>query len=88
LKLCEFPQDQKLELKYRASRDEFKTTDFHSKCDETDNTITVIQAKKGNVFVGFTEEKWHSRGEWITDHILAESLYFETLEIEVFVKKS
>ena len=32
--------------------------------------------------------EWHSRGEWITDHILAESLYFETLEIEVFVKKS
>jgi hypothetical protein len=56
-----------LELKYRATRDGFKKTDFHSKCDESDNTITVIKAKNGNVFGGFTEEKWHSRSEWITD---------------------
>jgi hypothetical protein len=67
LKLCEFPQDQKLELKYRASRDGFKGSDFHSKCDGISNILTVIKAKNGNIFGGFTEQEWHSEGDWVTD---------------------
>jgi hypothetical protein len=67
LKLCEFPQDQKWDLKYRASRDGFKSTDFHSHCDGISNTLTVIKAKSGNLFGGFTEKEWHSRGEFVTD---------------------
>jgi len=67
LKLCEFPQDQKLELKYRASRDGFKASDFHSHCDGIPNTITVIKASSCNIFGGFTEQAWHSRGEDVTD---------------------
>jgi hypothetical protein len=65
--LCEFPQDQKWDLKYRASRDGFKSTDFHSHCDGISNTLTVIKAKSGNVFGGFTEQEWNSDCEWITD---------------------
>ena len=67
LKLCEFPQDQKWDLKYRASRDGFKSTDFHSHCDGIANTLTFIKAKSGNVFGGFTGQEWHSRGGWVTD---------------------
>ena len=67
LKLCEFPQDQKWDLKYRASRDGFKSTDFHSHCDGIANTLTVIKAKSGNIFGGFTEQEWNSDGVWITD---------------------
>ena len=67
LKLCEFPQDQKLELKYRASRDGFKASDFHSHCDGIPNTLTVIKAKSGNIFGGFTEQEWHSECEFVTD---------------------
>ena len=67
LKLCEFPQDQKLELKYRASRDGFSSSDFHSHCDGIPNTLTVIKAKSGNIFGGFTEQAWHSRGDYVTD---------------------
>ena len=66
-KICKFPVSQKWELKYRASRDGFKASDFHYYCDGIANTITVIKAKSGNVFGGFTEQKWHSRGEWVTD---------------------
>ena len=66
-KLCEFPVGQKWELKYRASRDGFKSTDFHSHCDGIANTLTVIKAKSGNIFGGFTEQEWHSRGEFVTD---------------------
>ena len=58
--LCEFPQDQKWELKYRASRDGFKGTDFHAKCDGVPNTLTVIKSTNGNIFGGFTEKPWTS----------------------------
>jgi hypothetical protein len=67
LKLCEFPVGQKWELKYRASRDGFKASDFHSHCDGIANTLTVIKTKNGNIFGGFTEQKWHSRGAFVTD---------------------
>ena len=66
-KICKFPVSQKWELKYRASRDGFKASDFHYYCDGIANTITVIKAKSGNVFGGFTEQKWHSDGEFVTD---------------------
>ena len=67
LKLCEFPQDQKLELKYRASRDGFKASDFHSHCDGIPNTLTVIKARSGNIFGGFTEQAWHSDDDFVAD---------------------
>ena len=67
LEMCEFTKDQKWDLKYRASRDGFKSTDFHSHCDGISNTLTVIKAKGGNIFGGFTEQEWHSRGGWVTD---------------------
>jgi hypothetical protein len=65
--LCEFTTSQKLELKYRASRDGFKASDFHSHCDGIPNTLTVIKARSGNIFGGFTEHAWHSRNEFVTD---------------------
>ena len=65
--LCKFPFGQEWDLKYRASRDGFKSTDFHRKCDGIGNTLTVIKARSGNIFGGFTEQAWHSRGEDVTD---------------------
>jgi hypothetical protein len=65
--LCGFSQEQKLDLKYRASRDGFKESDFHTKCDGIGNTLTVIKAKSGNIFGVFTEQEWNSNSEFITD---------------------
>ena len=65
--LCKFPFGQKWELKYRASRDGFKASDFHSHCDGIANTLTIIKAKSGNIFGGFTEQAWHSRKKFVTD---------------------
>jgi len=67
LELCEFSQDLKWELKYRASRDGFKASDFHSHCDGIPNTLTVIKAKSGNIFGGFTEQAWHSDNDFVAD---------------------
>ena len=67
IKICDLPLGKKWELKYRASKDGFKSTDFHTKCDGIGNTLTVIKAKSGNIFGGFTEQEWHSIGEFVTD---------------------
>jgi hypothetical protein len=66
-RLCKFPVSQKWELKYRASIDGFESNDFHSHCDGIANTLTVIKAKGGNIFGGFTEKQWHSRSQFVTD---------------------
>ena len=65
--LCGFPKDQRWQLKYKASIDGFKASDFHAKCDGIANTLTVIKSKNGNVFGGFTEKGWLSRGGFVTD---------------------
>ena len=67
INLCEFPASQKWELKYRASRDGFKSTDFHTKYNGIANTFTVIKTTSGNIFGGFTEKAWNSNNQWIRD---------------------
>lgn len=52
---------------YRASRDGFGALEFHSKCDGIPNTLTVLKAKDGSVYGGFTEKRWHSRNDWVKD---------------------
>jgi hypothetical protein len=37
----------------------FVVSDFHSTCDGIANTLTIIKAKSGNIFGGFTEKVWH-----------------------------
>ncbi len=56
--LCEFPIDQEWTLIYRASRDGFEASQFHSKCDRKPNTLVIIKSEHGNVFGGYTEQDW------------------------------
>jgi len=67
IELCGFPKDLKWDLKYRGTRDGFKASDFHAKCDGIANTLTVIKSQNGNVFGGFTEKAWNSRKGSVTD---------------------
>jgi len=39
--LCEFSTNDKWSLLYRATRDGFDSSDFHSKCDGHSNTLTI-----------------------------------------------
>jgi hypothetical protein len=54
----------KLELLYRASRDGWRTTDFHSRCDNKGATVTVIKSTGGYVFGGYTDLPWASNGQY------------------------
>jgi hypothetical protein len=58
LKLCEFSLNQKWNLIYRASRDGFKASQFHAKCDNKHNTLVIIKSTNGNIFGGYTEQSW------------------------------
>ena len=44
-----------LELLYRGSRDGWKASDFHAKCDNKGATITVIRSTDGFIFGGFAD---------------------------------
>jgi hypothetical protein len=47
-------------LLYRGSRDGFGASNFHGKCDNESNTLTLIETTKGFMFGGFTPLVWDS----------------------------
>jgi hypothetical protein len=55
---------KRFSLLWRGSRDGFKLTEFHRRCDGHANTLTVILDTKGNIFGGFTPVKWESPTTW------------------------
>ena len=57
-KLCQFPESQRWDLKYRASRDGFSGQNFITKCNGVSNTLTIIKTTNGNIFGAFAEKAW------------------------------
>ena len=51
---------RKWALLYRGSRDGFRASDFHSRCDGWPNTLTIVKSKSGNIFGGYTIIPWKS----------------------------
>jgi hypothetical protein len=51
----------RFELLWRGTRDGFNGEEFHRRCDGHKNTLTLIMAKDGNIFGGFTPTSWESR---------------------------
>jgi len=45
-------------LIYKGSKDGFKASDFHSKCDDKSNTLVIVKSSNGNIFGGNTEQSW------------------------------
>jgi hypothetical protein len=54
-------------LLYRGTRDGFGTANFHSKCDQQSNTVTIILTTGGYIFGGFTPLAWDSSGTYRAD---------------------
>jgi hypothetical protein len=51
-----------IKLIYRASRDGFAASSFHSKFDNISNTVTIIKTTSNSVFGGFTSATLKSSG--------------------------
>ena len=56
-------QEGKWRLLFRASRDGFAATAFHSKCDNKGPTVTFVKSEN-NIFGGFTEVSWTNPGKF------------------------
>ena len=70
IKLCEFSPNDKWSLLYRATRDGFGSSDFHSRCNGHSNTLTIFKAKgSGFIFGGFSSVEWepYARGGFKSD---------------------
>jgi hypothetical protein len=52
-------------LLYRGSRDGFRASKFHEKCDKERNTLTLIETTKCFIFGGFTPIAWESSAHGI-----------------------
>ena len=53
-------------LLYRTSRDG-DSTQFHSKCDGIENTVTFVKSKNGRKFGGFANKAFNKSNNWISD---------------------
>lgn len=61
--LDEWIDRRDLELLYRASRDGWQSTNFHSKCDNQGPTLTTISSTGGYIFGVFNDQPWSSSGK-------------------------
>jgi hypothetical protein len=52
---------------YRASRDGFFASSFHSKCDNINPTLTLIRSNLSGVFGGYTNALWNHCGCYNSD---------------------
>jgi hypothetical protein len=56
-----FPRNLTYKLIYRASDHGFGVVDFHTKCDNIPNTLTLVESSgDSNVFGGFVKVEWDS----------------------------
>ena len=60
-------QEISLRLLYRYSRDGKNATDFHSKCNGNENTITLVQSQYNHVFGGFSTKDWSGNSGYTKD---------------------
>ena len=80
IRLCEFSPNDRFTLLYRGTRDGFGSRDFHSKCDNHSNTLTICKTSQKKrrecersklkapefayICGGFTTVKWESLNKW------------------------
>lgn len=55
------------ELIYRATRDGFGASDFHSKCDCSKDTLSIIKTTEGTIFGGYTTVRINNVWKWMAD---------------------
>ena len=52
----------KYTLLFRATRDGYRSSNFHSKCDGKSNTVTLVETMTGRRFGGFSDAQWDQSG--------------------------
>ncbi len=73
-----------VKLIYRASRDGFEASSFHSKCNYVSNTVTIIKTTSDSVFGGFTSKLW-SEINAVNDYYYFDGLNAHTTHENAFI---
>jgi hypothetical protein len=60
-------EGKRITLLWRGTEHGFSVTEFHERCNNKRNTITIILDTDGNIFGGFTPLPWSSRSESLRD---------------------
>ena len=61
-------ESDSIELLYRASRDRWSASNFHSCCDNNGPTVTVVRS--GNyIFGGYTDQSWDGKSCFSTAYV-------------------
>ena len=55
------------QLLWKASRDDFRASTFHSKCDGKGATVTIIKSDRDQIFGGYTSMSWRNSGGFNQD---------------------
>ena len=61
-------KSSKSNLLYRATRDGWTASTFHSKCNNKGSSITVIKTDKGYVFGGYVDKAWNGIGNYVSSN--------------------
>jgi hypothetical protein len=56
-----------MELLLRGSRDGFGCEVFHQKCDNIEDTVTLVRTEFGKTISGFTHYPWNSANTCVND---------------------
>ena len=56
----------KYTLLFRASKEGYRASNFHSKCDGKSNTVTLVETTTGRRFGGFTDAQWDQSSSYKT----------------------
>jgi hypothetical protein len=51
-------------LLYRGTRDGFSASTFHSRCNRSGSTISVVKSSSGYIFGGYNPNSWESSGNF------------------------
>ena len=70
-------------LLFRASRDGFRASTFHSQCDNKGPTVTIVKSGE-NIFGGFTQRAWES-GKFLGMHCLSKGSLLPVPTLSRFV---
>ncbi len=53
---------------FRATRDGFEGSKFHSLCDNKGSTLVFIKSEHGNKFGGYSNSSWTSENKYTNDN--------------------
>ena len=59
--------ETKFELLYRGSRDGWRCSDFHKRCDNQGPTLVLVKSSKDKCCGGYTSVSWQSSGGFKRD---------------------